>query len=168
MRYQLGFTFGESGVANPGYTKDLRGLSAGNQFVFGIQGSASWGLFLQPDFHTSTESWQDTMGGLTGDGLWHCYEFHIKNGTSGVVEIWVDDAQVYSFTGNVPTDDIRSIEIGGNQNAVGDANGLSVNNSGTPTDWYTDFDDIAVSDSGRIGPLSSGVARRGSSLGGLG
>ena len=152
MRYQLGFTWGPFGIANPGYTKDMRCWGT-NGMVFGIQGGASWGIHVPPNTHTSSKSWQATMGGMKGDGLFHCYEWHVKNGASGIVEIWVDDQLVYSFSGNVPASAMQSILIGSNQNAVGDSNGLSVSNGGVLTDWYTDYDDIAFSTTGRIGPL---------------
>ncbi len=154
IRFENGFTWGPNGVAAPGYSKECRAAGA-NGFVYGIQGAGSWGVFTPPDHHIGNRSWEQTMGGLKGDGLWHCHEWHIKNGAAGIVEIWIDDVQVYSYSGNVPATDVEEVLCADNQNAVGDANGLSVDNGGTPTDWYTDYDDIAISDSGRIGPLVS-------------
>jgi len=157
MRYQLGFTWGPFGVANPGYTKDLRNLS-NNGWVFGIQGGASWGLEGGPAnqfTRNSSRSWQQTMGAMTGDGLFHCYEFHYQAGNSSHLEMWVDNVKVLDTVVNTPPDMTQSIVVGSNQNAVGDVNGRSTSNGGTPTDWYTDYDDIAISTTGRIGCIGS-------------
>jgi hypothetical protein len=156
MRYQAGFTWGPTGIADPGYTKDLRNESP-NGWVFGIQGGASWGISWTGGNVTSSKSWQSTMGGMKGDGLWHCYEFHWRNGSNSRIEMWVDNARVLDTIANTPSDQTRSILLGSNQNAVGDSNGLSTGNGGTPTDWYTDYDDIDISATGRIGCIGSVV-----------
>jgi hypothetical protein len=150
MRYQAGFTWGPTGIADPGYTKDLRNESQAG-WVFGIQGGHSWGISWTGGNVTSSKSWQSTMGGMKGDGVWHCYEFHWQNGANSRIEMWVDNAQVLNTIANTPSDQTRTILVGSNQNAVGDSNGRSTSNGGTPTDWYTDYDDIAISTTGRIG-----------------
>ncbi len=152
MRYQAGFTFGATGIANPGYTKDLRNNSASG-WIFGIQGNrATWGLLDTVAGHiSSSKSWSATMGGMKGDGQWHCYEFHWQNGPGSHVEMWIDNVQVLDTTVNTSPDTTKSMTLGENQNAVGDANGLSTGNGGAPTDWYTDYDDLAFSATGRVG-----------------
>lgn len=150
MRYQNGFTWGPNGIADPGYTKEMRNESA-NGWVFGIQGGGSWGISWVGGKAISSKSWQSTMGGMKGDGQWHCYEFHWQNGSGSRIEMWVDDVKVLDTIANTPSDTTASIGLGSNQNAVGDANGRSVNNGGTPTDWYTDYDDIVISTTGRVG-----------------
>lgn len=151
MRYQSGFTWGPNGVAHPHYSKDLRNLSP-RGWTFGIQGAASWGIHdPSAGAITSSKTWQSTMGGMKGDGKWHCYEIHWKNGPGSRIEMWIDNEQVLDKIVNTSTDPTSSILVGSNQNAVGDSNGLSANNGGTPTDWYTDYDDIAISATGRIG-----------------
>jgi len=153
MRYQQGFTWGPSSVANPGYTKELRNESP-NGWVFGIQGAASWGIQdTVAGAIISSKSWQSTMGGMKGDGIFHCYEFHWQNGPNSHIEMWVDDVKVLDTIKNTSTDLTQNLLLGSNQNAVGDANGLSVVNGGVPTDYFTDYDDIAISTAGRIGPL---------------
>jgi len=153
MRYQLGFTFGQPTVSDPGYTKDLRGDGA-DGWIFGIQGGHSWGILTNASGNiTSSKSWQSTMGGMKGDGQWHCYEFHWQNGTNSHIEMWVDNIKALDRIVTTSADTTGNIIIGLNQNAVGDSNGVSVTTGGTPTDWYTDYDDIAISATGRIGCL---------------
>lgn len=161
VRYQFGFTFCQppaAGATAPGYVKEFRNNSA-NGCVFGFYGGAVGLHDTVAGDVSSSKTWQSLMGGMTGDGLWHCIEYHWQNGNNSHIEIWVDDVQVLDTIINTSTDTTASIAWGDNQNAVGDANGVVVNNGGTPTDWYTDYDDIAISDSGRIGPLSGGAGQ---------
>jgi hypothetical protein len=98
--------------------------------------------------YNSSITWNDINGGSVGDGRWHCYEYFVQsdtNGSNGIGKIWVDNVQVF------------------------DANNLSWHNGSwsyfvlgsnqeTPTngkDSYTDYDDLAVSTSGRIGPIGA-------------
>jgi hypothetical protein len=110
--------------------------------VFGIQGRASWGIFNGFTAISSSKSWVSTMGGPTGDGQWHCYEWHIQHGPNARIEIWVDDVQVLDATTNMPPGSTSFMAVGGNQNLVTGAG---------ETSWYTDYDDFAFSTSGRIG-----------------
>lgn len=90
--------------------------------------------------------WVSTMGGLLGDGRWHLYEVHLKtntNGANGVSEMWIDGRRAYSYSdldyGGMPW---SFVVIGENQRYP--LNGQDV---------YVDFDDVAISNTGYIGPL---------------
>lgn len=80
-----------------------------------------------------------------GDGESHSYEYHVKqDGTDGIVEVWVDGVQYLSETGvDLGCVPWSYFALGSNQNEVIGAGA---------TDYYTDYDDIAMSTVGRIGP----------------
>jgi hypothetical protein len=84
-------------------------------------------------------------GHRTSDGRWHCYEVHLKNnGSNGVAEFWVDGVRRLSASNvNFGTNFTR-ILFGSNQKSPG--------NGGC---GCVDYDDIAVSNRGYIGPLSN-------------
>jgi len=136
MRYQLGFTWG--GGSNPSYVKD----HYWNNLVFGYQGGA-WGLHTTEAGNLpSSLGWAASQGGNTGDGQFHCYEYHAKqNGANGVAEIWIDDVLVLSRMANMGTGAWGGFLLGSNDS--GTNNPL--------VDYYTDYDDLAVSTAGRIG-----------------
>jgi hypothetical protein len=153
-RYQSGFRWFNN---NPDYIKENYWE---NGHVFGPYGPGStWGIATAGPVYAGNISFQDTMPGGIGDGVWHLYEYHLKqNGTSGTAEFWIDN--VYAG-GNVGSANLGSTLYNwfifpSNQNKVVDTANKAVDDGGTPTDWYVDFDDIAISDSGRIGPLSAG------------
>ena len=84
IRFQAGFSW--SG-GNPLYTKDNYWGSCGSGCViFGIQGNHSWGVNYNGGVnHPSSLTWAASQGGNTGDGLWHAYEYHLKqNGSSAI------------------------------------------------------------------------------------
>lgn len=141
MRYQLGFAWLNG---QPHYTKDLYvNVGTPPAWVFGIQGAASWGIFNGQTGIPSSKSWASTMQGPTGDGQWHCYEWHIQHGPNARIEIWVDNAQVLNTITNMPSGSTIFMAVGENQNqVVAGAN-----------PWYTDYDDFAFSTVGRIGCL---------------
>lgn len=91
----------------------------------------------------STDYGFDDIYGAVSDGSWHCFEYHF-NLTSGVFEIWVDGVQRLSAS-NVfyPFQAIHHIVIPENHKTTS-----------LPRDMYYDIDDIAVSTTGYIGPLS--------------
>ena len=147
MRYQLGFAWLNG---QPHYTKDMYvNVGTPPAWVFGIQGGASWGIFNGSTSISSSHSWASTMGGPTGDGQWHCYEWHIQHGAGARIEIWVDNVQYLNTTTNMPAGSTNFLALGENQNQV-------VGAGGTP--WYTDYDDLAFSNSARIGCLGLPVS----------
>lgn len=157
MRFQAGFHWAFPPDNHPHYTKDFYWHAGqSNSFVFGYQGGA-WGLYSVGGVaYPSSVDWKTSQGNsTTGDGLFHCYEYHVKqNGTNGLIEIWFDGARVLSVTGvnhgSVPWD---WFALGENQSQVTDSAG---NVNTTPTiAWYTDYDDLAISATGRIGCIGS-------------
>jgi len=133
MRYSSGFTW-IGGL--PRYTKELYWNVGGNNIlIFGHQGGG-WGLNSRGVLNVPSSSWWlDTPA-----GQWHLFEYHV-NQAEGVVELWINGTRVLSRggldLGNVPW---NHFALGENQADV--AHG-----------GYTDYDDIAVSTDGRIGPF---------------
>lgn len=93
----------------------------------------------------------DINGNKTSDGQWHAYEVHMKadtNGTDGISEVWVDGIKKASFT---------NLNLGG---STGWTTILIGSNARTPSNgrvMYVDYDDIAVSTTGYIGPITGGA-----------
>ena len=91
--------------------------------------------------------WTETMGGSVSDGKFHCYEVHVRvdtNGSNGIAEIWVDGKKEVSNS-NASFGRHAGwtfMNIGHNQKAPSNG-GFS----------YVDFDDVAISSTGYIGPL---------------
>jgi hypothetical protein len=146
MRYQSGFKF--SGL---NYTKEIYvNVTDPGWFTWGFHGSDSFGISKG---NGAPPGWTSTMGGSTGDGLWHCYEGHAKmdtNGSNGVGQSWIDGtATDNSSTVNYDT-------ATGWWGMIFGSNQATVDNGGV--NMYTDYDDIAISAVGRIGCLSGGGA----------
>jgi hypothetical protein len=143
MRYSLGFAWNGG---SPIYTKDnYWGSCGGGCVIFGIQGNGSWGVNYNGSVnYSSSRTWAQSQGGNTGDGQWHLYEYHLKqNGSAATVEIWVDGAQYLSeMNADLGSTPWSSFKLGENQATV----------TGCTPDCYTDYDDIAISTVGRIGP----------------
>ncbi len=149
MRYQAGFKWS---IFN--YDKILYVNSGQSNPVviewYGSDESAFWVLTPSANYRSGTgKGWTSTMGGAGSDGLWHYYEAHLKtdtNGSNGVAEMWIDGTQVLadnSVNYNT-TPGWNFILIGSNQ--------ASPNNGGC---MAVDFDDIKISNTGYIGPLST-------------
>ena len=100
----------------------------------------------------SNWSWNQIWGhatpgsDLTADGQWHLWEIYVKHDTgsnNGIETVWIDNVQRLHFTGlDINTGGTDSIKIHTNQAGV---------EGGACVPIY--FDDIAVSTTGRIGPL---------------
>ena len=94
--------------------------------------------------------WTSIMGGATSDGQWHYYEVHLKmdtNGSDGICQIWIDgDLKIdRSDAGWGTSAGFNYVGIGSNQRTPNNGKCMAV-----------DFDDIAISNSGYIGPISGG------------
>ena len=159
IRFQAGFAWG-GGIIN--MKTIYSNVDASGTFYFGLHDGVVGGHiendtgFGDPSGnHHSTKTWAQMQGGSTGDGLWHCLEIHTKMNplaavADGVIEFWLDGVLLYSNSGcKFATSDGATWSgtlIGENSN--------DPQNGGTVA--FVDFDDIAVSDSGYIGPLSGG------------
>jgi hypothetical protein len=147
-RFSQGFAW-QNG--SPQYTKDLyfhpgeqgaliAGFSNGLFYLHTTAGSRNL---------TSSRSWSAINSGATGDGRFHSYEMYIKldpSGSNGATKMWVDGILVGEYSGlNFGRGSVNSFTLGENQNSV--ING----------DHYTDYDDIAISQTGYIGPIGGAV-----------
>jgi len=146
MRFKSGFAWTGG---HPSYTKENYWGECGlGCVIFGIQGASSWGVnYNGSTNYSSSLTWAASQGGNTGDGQWHAYEYHLKqNGAAGTIEIWFDGVrylnQTNAILGSTPW---QSFTLGSNQSTV----------TGCIPDCYTDYDDIAISTTGRIGPIGT-------------
>lgn len=89
-------------------------------------------------------SWSDIMGGATSDGNWHYFEFEF-NPPAGTFDVWVDNKHGY-LTGI----DYTGWHWDGQVQLA--TNQAYASNGGCA---YRMIDDIAVSTTGRIGPLNT-------------
>ncbi len=97
---------------------------------------------------SNASGWTSINGGNIGDGQWHYYEIHFKmdtNSTNGIFEAWVDGSLAVSRTDLDLGSEagFSSVTIGSNQHDP--SNGTCV---------PVDFDDIAISTTGYIGPIN--------------
>ena len=101
------------------------------------------------------EGWQTVMGGATSDGQWHCYEIYLKmdtNGSNGEAQVWIDGVSKGLKTG-IKWSGANGVTTGWNYVGIG-------SNQATPNNgraMHVDFDDIAISNTGYIGPITGGV-----------
>lgn len=145
MRYSAGFQF--NGGA-PHYTKDIYwNVGEPNYIVFGFGDGFLYthaSAMQFPNVHSS-ETWSDINRGSAGDGQWHAYEQYI-NVSTGQLRIWRDGKLVLDRTGvNFGGAPLRRFVLSENQNEV-------------LGNHYTDYDDVAVSTTGYIGPLGTATA----------
>lgn len=121
---------------NPSYTKDM--VFGNNAVICGHQGGG-WGWnFNGGTNHPSTYTWKTMMGSSIADGLWHCFEYHF-NVNTGVAQMWVD---------NVLHHDISTASFSGFASFNGFFTG---NQSSLVAAGYTDYDDIVITSTGRVG-----------------
>ena len=79
------------------------------------------------------------------DGQWHLWEFHVKytNGSNGILELWIDQKKAIDVNNaNLAAAPLTNVLIG--------SNGFTPSNGRC---MYIDYDDIAISNTGPIGPL---------------
>jgi len=144
MRYSAGFSW-QNG--QPHYTKDINwNVGAYNYKITGF----SNGYFYLHNVNDSTnnyssDTWSMINGGNVGDGKFHSYETYIKmdtNGSNGELKLWRDGSLVKTRTGiNFGGGTLSHFLLGSNQSYV------------TSTGSYTDYDDVAISYTGYIGPI---------------
>jgi len=158
QRYPLGFTWEDIGYGNvPHYDKLMYMFSEGKQASVVLQlkydeiGVWLVGSTSQNIVSANSSGWTSINGGSTGDGLFHYYEFHLKmdtNGTDGVLQVWVDGVD------NLVVDR-HDLDYGPQTSwfrlNIGSNNDAPYNQQDVPVD----YDDIAISNTGYIGPLDS-------------
>jgi len=144
MRFSAGFQF--VGGA-PHYTKDIYwNVHEPGWVFFGFLDSMLTthlsGMGMNSPNQYSSDSWSAINSGSVGDGQWHAYEQYLNTNT-GQVRMWRDGKLVLERSGlNFGMTNFKWFALGENQNEV-----LGFH--------YTDYDDIAVSTTGYIGPLGS-------------
>lgn len=146
MRYAAGFRW-QNG--EPAGTKENYWHAGETRAIYFGFGFGTLRFVANGNPYYSTIKWSTIMGGSTGDGKWHLFEYYIKadtNGANGLGKIWVDGTLVFDQSNlNWNRGPWQEFGLGSNQDSP--ANG---------SDSYTDYDDLAVSTVGRIGPVSGG------------
>jgi hypothetical protein len=145
MRYSAGFSWQ---YGHPHYTKDIN-WNVG-EYNYKLTGFGDGYFYLHnpnggsQNLHSS-DTWANINGGPVGDGKFHAYETYIKmdtNGSNGELKLWRDGNLVLTRTGlNYGGGTLSSFLMGSNQSYV------------TSTGSYTDYDDVAISYTGYIGPI---------------
>jgi hypothetical protein len=122
--------------------------SQSNGFYFGLHDQFIGAVINGTQLLHSKVRWSDWMGGLVGDGQWHCLEMHVKmnspaGASNGIFEFWLNDVLIFSNTAlqisNTGGQQYSEAQVGSNQNQPANGGARSV-----------DYDDIAVSNTGRI------------------
>ena len=142
LRYQPGFTWGGTTAPNPHYHKllyiDVRTGQyiipepTGNGFRIAYYNGSSSGAVNS----AANEGWP-----VIGDGNWHCFEVHVT--TAGTYQMWIDEKLIIDEEKVITMpNNFVSAEFGTNQNEPD-------NDSA----YYVDWDDIAISNTGYIGPV---------------
>ncbi len=158
MRFQTGFAW--AGYSGFKILYLLEPSRATLNYFMVAKGSNTFTYSTQVGDHLNWENtdagWQQTFcgGGTTSDGSWHCIELHLKSETGvgtndGILQWWADGVLKgnfnnvnHGFTSGGKT--IGAILIGSNSKYPD--NGL--------VPYYVDYDDIAISTTGYIGPIS--------------
>lgn len=99
---------------------------------------------------TAGKGFQYLNGGATGDGNWHLFEVHLKivtvGAANGIGQIWLDEELVCdrnTIQYGAAAASWAVIEVASNASTITSAG-----------DQYVDYDDIAVSTIGYIGPAA--------------
>jgi hypothetical protein len=159
IRFQSGFRWG-SGVS-PNMKTIYCNYAEPGTFYFGLhEGVIGGHVEADPSGgngnHHSNVSWAQWQGGSTGDGNFHVLEVHAKMNTTGsspdgIFEFWLNGNLLYRSStvhfSNATGTRFNNCKVGENHN--------NPQNGGV--DVYVDFDDIAVSNVGYIGPLGPTV-----------
>lgn len=134
MRYQQGFKWSWLN-----YTKDLY-INIGGMPVatLGFHDDNSFGIAgVNPGWGNPTPArggWNLVSQRGQADGLFHCYQWHIRLGTKGLAEAWIDGKQTQKQNVDFGSGSLQGFVIGENQ--------------ATPAnvmEMYTDYDDFVVS-----------------------
>ena len=149
IRFQPGFRWSASG---PCYMKTIY-VNSGipGTFYFGVHDCQVGGHVeaMSTVNHYTSASWT-----AIGDGNWHSVELHTKmnlpgGSSNGVMEVWVDGTKVYTNTAmqfsTTTGATWAKVNISSNEN--------SPDSGSASLDQYIDYDDIAISTTGYIGPV---------------
>lgn len=139
-----------AGGAQPGWF--IVGYGQGQQWGIRIVGNAGG-----PARDIGGAGWQSQMGGDFGDGIWHYEEFHVKkdNGISanGIAEAWFDDPVTPAASANnVNWSGLDGGVWPGWHDIVFGSNAAYVGSDTPAASQVVDYDFIAISLEGQIGP----------------
>jgi hypothetical protein len=88
------------------------------------------------------------MGSAVADGRWHAYEVHVKTTSPTLAESWIDGRLAHRDTNvDFGGEPITYFVVGSNQCCVV-----------VQPDMYTDYDDVAISYTGYIGPIGGATS----------
>jgi PKD repeat protein len=147
--------FGTNGSPSNSSCLDI-GTSDGQGITVTNVGGGSTNTWTSDSGETFSKYWGG--GGSSSNGSWHCVELHVKSETvhsapyDGVTEVWIDGHRTMNITNanhglHSSGLTLTYLRLGVN---------MAAENSATITsDYYIDFDDFAISNTGYIGPLAS-------------
>ena len=163
MRFEAGFQWSSYEGFKIIYLFDSTGGLRNNSYFMmpGATGtpSRSIDLYCEGDskhYVANRVGWLNQFPSGRSDGSWHCYEVHFKRESAGqsngVFQAWLDsvliiNANTVNYGIANSRDTFIQIRIGSNS---------KVPNNGRC--MYVDYDDIAISNTGYIGPIGSGSA----------
>jgi hypothetical protein len=166
-RWQSGFRWGSYGGYKVLYFYDQNGTSVAIQLFFGANQSQFWLLHnsSQVLWFSNNAGWDNvyangaidpSTGYHLSDGTWHSYEIHLKRETSagnnGVAQLWMDGVLKGTFS------NVNFNMYGSGLSWTGFIVGSNTKSSSNGGCAYVDYDDIAISNTGYIGPLVNGIA----------
>ena len=156
MRYEVGYKYTPNWVGNKIlYIHTLPGNNNHESTIVQWYRNNKFRIYNQAG--TSARSglnygWTTTQcgGGRASDGLWHCYEIHLRvdtDGTDGIIEAWIDGVAVISGTGidfGWPDEltGYKWLALGHNQKYPDNGRAM-----------YVDYDDVVINTTGYIGPI---------------
>ncbi|PKN65004.1 MAG: hypothetical protein CVU57_12840 [Deltaproteobacteria bacterium HGW-Deltaproteobacteria-15] len=152
MRYPLGFIWREDSNQSQKILYSFDSTLPKNRGAGYIGWLRKNRIRLQVDgdktyFSSPGSGWHSVMGGITGDGRWHIYEMHFKHGNPGEFQLWIDGGSRLHAT------DVDFSQCTGWTQFILPSNTNATNNGRC---LGQDFDDIAISNTGRIGPIIKG------------
>jgi hypothetical protein len=164
MRYPSGYKYNPQSWDKLLYIRDAAPINLVVDLAWGTQIRFNSGSHV----YTASHGWDAIMvngslvdGHRTGDGLWHYFEVHIEMDTTntpdydGVGHIWVDGVlrlnvtnANFSLNNATARNGWTSIQVKSNQ-AFPQNDFLGS---------YVDIDDVAISNTGYIGPISGSLS----------
>jgi hypothetical protein len=152
MRYETGFQWGSLNYDKILYFCAGRPPCAAVAEFFGANGLNIWNGAR--NYASVTGGWITIHKGSKSDGSWNCYEVHLKADTlenDGIAEFWVNAILQLRVNATMRT------KTGWTHMLIG-SNQRTANNG---RNMYADFDDMTVSNTGRIGCIGTHPAAAG-------
>lgn len=153
MRYEAGFAW------NPYIYDKLIYLYYADTGMGGISATSINSINIWNNAPSTTyngsEGFYESWGGnsAVSDGSWHCIEAHFKmdtDGTDGEGNLWIDGSSILSATNINWSNGDATFRSAGWGSFMFDHNQSTVANGESS---YVDWDDMAISNTGYIGPI---------------